>query len=894
MTGRRGFGSLGRLVRLLLVVSVSLASAGRQAVWAELFIDTPRTDLVDLEAENAPGTERNAFVTPTGSVDTNDIVAVWGSVDGWNVDVAAGRVVRSTLPAGSAGVRFSGAQDGSSGAVSGNVTNAGSIFGGEHGVHILGDAVVNNLAGGTIESTLTGVAIGSGTVTNSGVIRGQGFDGVFVLNGGRIENTAEGTIQGNTNGIRMENGTGVVVNDGSITAAQRGISIEDSGSVTNRGSISGTIGVMFSGPGSDSLFNAGVIAGSGGTAVAMGAGDDSVTLSTGSSVDGLIDGGPGVDVLTLTGDIDGFTGFEDLLKEGAGVWTLTGSGSSGADISVNGGTLIVDEGATIGDPASVNASGTLQVEGVLDNNVLVRSGGTLSGAGAVQGDVDNSGTISPGGGARGILTIGGDYIHNAGAVYRLDADFSGNADRIEVAGSATLNGGTVEVTAPPGVFRPNVQSVILTAGGGVFGGFDGASGGFGLVVPQLSYDPNNVFLQFIQAVAFEDIALTPNQRAVARHLDVINDRVVGDMADVVSELLFLSHPEIRSALDQMSGSSHTAFTAVDMMKMSRIFRTLFRSAAGLPSSLRAGRTPDEPIRLAESGTRLSDAPRPLMAGAGPRCGLWVKGYGTFGDRDGTDIASRYDYTTGGVLAGMDLFFTDFLRGGIALGYARTDLDLKDLRDSGNEDSYQAVLYGSLARGPWYLDAAFSYAYNDYEMSRRVRFGTVDRTAESDYDGHELAGYLEGGYRFLVQGFEVTPLGSLFVDSLHRKSFNERGAGDLNLRVESETATSIQSSLGVRVARDIPVRQDLVITPELTAKWVHEFGDRDALLNARFAGSPTGSFTVTSDKADRDGAVLTVGFTAGACSRVSGFLYYDAELKGGQTDQAVIGGIRYSW
>lgn len=890
--------NLGRFASILLMVSVSFVLTGRNPAGAEVVIDTPRTNLVDLEAENTPGTPRNAFVTPSGSVDTGDIVGIWGSVDGWSVDVATGRVVRSTLPGTSAGVRFSGAQDGGSGVVSGTVTNAGSIFGGAHGVHILGDAVVTNRAGGSIESSLTGVAIGSGTVNNSGIIRGQGFDGVYVYGGGLIDNSAEGTIQGNTNGIRMETGTGTVFNYGSITAAQRGISIEQSGSVSNHGTISGTTGVVFSGPGSDFLFNAGTIIGTGGTAVQMGPGDDSVTLSTGSAFTGILNGGAGTDALALTGDgsigIDRMVNFEDLLKEDAGVWTLTGNGSSGANISVNGGTLVIDAGAVIGDPAAVNASGTLQVEGVLDNNVLVQTGGTLSGRGVIGGNVANSGTVSPGGETRGTLTIDGDYLHNAGAVYRLDADFAGGTDRLDVGGTATLDGGTVQVVLRPGVFRPNVQSLILSAGGGVAGTFEQVLGGIGLVMPELTYDPNNVFLQFVQAVDFEDVALTPNQRAVARHLDAVNDRLAGDLADVVNELVLLTNPEIRSALDQMGGASHTAFTAVDIMKTSRIFRTLFRRPAGLPSSLMGGLTLDEPFRVAESGAQATDARRPLIAGSKPRCGLWVKGYGTFGDRDGTDIASRYDYTMGGVLAGMDMFFTDALRAGVAVGYSRTDLDLQDLRDSGNQDSYQAILYGSLGKGPWYVDAAFSYAYNDYEMSRNLRFGTINRTAESDYNGHEFAGYLEGGYRFLLQGFEVTPLGSLFLDSLHRDAFTERGAGGLNLRTKSESTTSIQTSLGGRLARDVPVREDLVVTPELTARWVHEFGDREALLNARFAGSPTGSFTVRSDKADRDAAVLTVGLTASACSRVSGFVYYDAELRGDQTDQAVIAGVRYSW
>ena len=93
----------------------------------------------------------------------------------------------------------------------------------------------------------------------------------------------------------------------------------------------------------------------------------------------------------------------------------------------------------------------------------------FSGGSGIVGDVVNNGTIAPGN-SIGILTIAGNYMQASGSTYEVEIDASPAADRINVSGTATIQGGTtVSVIAAPGAYTPGMRYTILNALGGVIG-----------------------------------------------------------------------------------------------------------------------------------------------------------------------------------------------------------------------------------------------------------------------------------------------------------------------------------------------------------------------------------------------------------------------------------------
>lgn len=776
------------------------------------------------------------------------------------------------LDAGYYGIRFSNTN---AGTYTTTVTNSGIVSAGGTGLSI------RFVPGaGTSDAT--------NTITNTGIISTTGNTGagVSIEGNGAFTNqiTNTGIISG-PRGILLDQGaTGAFANQVTNTGIIEGtaspaLEVRGAGTVTNSGVIRGPTGILFTTGGADTLTNAGTITGTGGTAVDLGGGNDTVTLNTGSTITGTLDGGAGTDALTLTGTstigIDQIANFETTSKEGAGTWTLTGTGSSGGSITVTGGTLVAT--GTINDPVQI---GTL---------------GTLKGTGATAA-LTNNGRVAPGN-SIGTLTVNGDYTHAEGAIYEVEVNPAGQSDKIEVTGHATLNGGTVQVLAAGGSYQQHTDYQILHADNGVTGTFADVTSNLAFLDPSLTYTEEDVTLSLTRnQTNFRDVAQTDNQRAVAGAVDAGSGSATGDAATVLDALVTLDTPGALAAFDQMGGASYTAVPLVDVERTYRYMRTLFYGAgadAG-PAGVSTFEAPSAQVSAAgpEESAAVS-MPTSWRQEFGP-WGFWGTGFGVFGQQTGDNVGSRFHNSTGGAAIGTDYAFSNALRAGVNLGYSHTQIDFGGLPDEGRTDAYQVALYGIHTAGRTDLQGAFLYGYDAQEMTRRVTLGGIDREARSDYGGHDLAGYLEGGYTMTTQGFDLRPSASLFALHHQQEGFSETGADSLNLDVDSQSNWSLKSALGIGVARDFGAPGAFVCRPQASARWVHEFGDNRYDITGRLAGLPAAPFTVRSDEVARDSAVLGVGLTGNWRTHTQLLLFYDAYLNADYVIHALTAGLAYRW
>ncbi len=650
--------------------------------------------------------------------------------------------------------------------------------------------------------------------------------------------------------------------------------------------------------------------------------------------------------LTITGDIAG-TG--SLTKEDGGKLILTGTSTYTGGTTVNGGILqgdaaslqgsitnnsqvIFDQGSTgtyagnmsgtgslvkEGDGTLVLAGvntytggtsvnrGALAVEGSITGDLAVGVSGTLMGNGTITGDTVNSGTLAPGN-SIGTLTIAGDYTHNAGAVYAVEVDAAGRSDRLVVTGTATLNGGTVSVLAGSGQYFMNTTYTILTAGS-VVGTFDSVTSNLAFLTPSLSYDAANVYLLLTRnSTRFADVALTPNQFAVASALDRGTPSAAGDMATVYNNLLGLSAAGARSAYNKMGGLSHASLTEATFFSFNRYVSALSGRMEGFGTgeSSPAG---SGNVLLAFREDAGSDAGNTLLAamksvknenaeekgGDVSPWGLWAKGYGNLGERRGDDISTKYDYRGGGLLVGFDRKVSERLLLGASAGYSYTKVNMKSLNDNSKVAGYLGALYGAYNMDPWYVHGLVAYGYNRYDTTRNIVFGTIARTAHADYGGHSLSGYGEAGYRFRIGTVSIIPTASLQAGSLWRNAFTETGAGALDLAADSDRMSSLIGSLGVRLKKEFRM-QSSSITPEIRVRWLHEFVNGDYALDASFTGDPVSTFSVRGDRMQQDSAAIGFGLNwkIGESFRLA--LSYDATLSGDSTEHSGTAGIRYEW
>jgi Ca2+-binding RTX toxin-like protein len=315
-----------------------------------------------------------------------------------------------------------------------------------------GTITVNNGAAGIIRAA-GGDAIAAGTnttVSNHGQI--IAFDGTLVNSdgidfgthaGGRVDNFSDGTITGARYGIT--GGQALIVNNsGSITGGDgAGIGAFGGSTITNMGTIASANGFAIdAGFGNfiDTITNQGSILGR----VFTGGGDDVLSLYTGSSISGQIDGGTGTDTLNLlgtgTGTLADVLDFEDLNVQ-AGTWTIVDVESFSAGVTISAGATLRLEQSALSAGLFANT-----IDGFTNSSTV-----DLAGIGLATGATLGAGnllTIS--GGAVDPITLQFDPTQSfAGEAFILTDDGAGGTD---VTLGQIISGGSGSgiVTGTPG------------------------------------------------------------------------------------------------------------------------------------------------------------------------------------------------------------------------------------------------------------------------------------------------------------------------------------------------------------------------------------------------------------------------------------------------------------
>ena len=229
------------------------------------------------------------------------------------------------------------------------------------------------------------------TVENSGLVSSTGDNAIQADYAAlTLTNTAAGTISSATgDAIHSGYGDDNISNAGAITGR-----IDLGGGadkIENRGTITGNI---VQGYGDSKIDNYGSIIGN----VSLGDGNDTFIQRVGASVTGTVDGGYGLDTLTLDSTNGGsvsssqFVNFEIFSQIGGGSLTYSGA-FLGGPIRIDGGGAVVAAGTSVSTPGGVTFSGgaqseTITIEGSIAGGVSLGGGvDTVTNHGAIGGAV---------------------------------------------------------------------------------------------------------------------------------------------------------------------------------------------------------------------------------------------------------------------------------------------------------------------------------------------------------------------------------------------------------------------------------------------------------------------------------------------------------------------------
>jgi outer membrane autotransporter protein len=297
----------------------------------------------------------------------------------------------------------------------------------------------------------------------------------------------------------------------------------------------------------------------------------------------------------------------------------------------------------------------------------------------------------------------------------------------------------------------------------------------------------------------------------------------------------------------------------------------------------------------QNPTLYHDSKNPEPIQAGNRWGLFLTGQAVFGNGSPTGAIQEIDYTSAGVLLGLDYRLTDEFTLGFVTGYNQNNATLDRLSSDLTVESYPVGFYGSWFNGKgWHVDASAIYTYNTYNSTRNISFATINRRAQGDTDGHQATATLGAGYDFKVGRWTFQPEVGTQLTYLSVDPYAETGAGALNLRFQQQDAYSLRTHVGGAIRYEAKVFKTLVV-PELRGAWHHEFLDNSRGVNIGFNEAALGSFQAKTNTPERDFALLGAGVTTYFSELVSAYLNYDTQV--GQDSflaHGVNGGVRFEF
>lgn len=507
-------------VGTLTTTGNQIFSAGTAVTGGTLDVDgsleTPTISLADGATLIVDGTVQASVTSPTvltGSAGANTIHINSGAVLRANGDLGDGQdavTVDGTLDTGTDALHLGAGDDtftlNDGALISGGGVDAGSALNNDL-------LVLNNTLGLTFDGSQTlgfeqllkqnnGLATMTGIQSfNAGVsvlAGGLGIDGILITPTVSLFDNTSLTVDG------------VLQAPGATTSLISGSTGNNTLTINGLALASGDLG-----DGDDVLDVAGVLD-TGAGVLALGNGDDTLTIHDGTTILGTLSAGAGTDTfntdLTSSADLGAVQGFETLSKTGIGTLNITGPLSSDfTTVNVLQGTVDVTVSGSV-VPALGNALNTLVAEGARLNvdgsygcgagNDAMSVSGTVSGSGTVDLCAGNDtltlddgaelvSTVSGGTGAADVLqlTNATALSVNIGSTTNfelLQKDNVGNATLLgnqSFGAGTTLNGGTLTVTGqidtPTVVMADNTTLQVdgtLGAAGGIALQLTGSAG----------------------------------------------------------------------------------------------------------------------------------------------------------------------------------------------------------------------------------------------------------------------------------------------------------------------------------------------------------------------------------------------------------------------------------
>jgi outer membrane autotransporter protein len=424
-------------------------------------------------------------------------------------------------------------------------------------------------------------------------------------------------------------------------------------------------------------------------------------------------------------------------------------------------------------------------------------------------------------------------------------DQDGTSDSLEVAGTSTLESGSVLEVGIEGFDAVGDTFTVFSSNA-----FTSGSSEFSEIVlthpwvfeTTSEYLGNSLLLTVTSDFSFQTYAQAPNTEGVAVYLDDSLTDASGPYLDALNALALSAPAEISEGLDQLNPESYDAQTSTAL-------------EWGRKQAMLLAKAPPRCDRFVYPRNRnvKTDAP----------CGAkgwtpWVVGLGQFGKRTSGSLYKSFESAGGGLVIGADYRLNDRVWLRADLGGGRIDLDIEDDAD-GQLSSLDLGLASGAQIGNGEVHGLFSYSHGWYETSQELYFLGARTSGESQSDRYSLE--IGSSYRFEWQRVYFEPLLSVNYSHFYAGRVEETGAMGMGVNLDLRSYDVVATDLGLRVSADLFKYvyasellewADGVWHPELKVSWREAWTDWDRKLSATLVGAPqdVDPFTVQASDAKR--------------------------------------------